>query len=438
MHHHGLGHPGDVATMGMDKGHLEMGHHGDMATMRLGHPGDTVPPPQVTRVCVPPTMLLSLCSLLLAPTRLLLALWRLVARLGVLVAAVAAAVAYGLWGVGVLLRRGPRETFRRRVRDRPPPGLADGTFGEHRYLYLKDSGLRLHYVTRGPTTAPLMLFLHGFPQNWFCWRHLLQEFGTRYRVVALDLRGYGASEKPPGKESYGLETLRGDIRQVIEVLGTPPGQGEVTEATGATTPSPKCILVGHDWGGVLAWEVATSHPAMVEKLVIMGAPHRAVMAGFTACHPSQLLRSSYMFLFQLPWLPELLLSLADFELVKTFLRGPWTGIQDPAHRLTEQEVDAYIYGLSQPGGLSPPIHYYRNLFQDTPIPREPPPPPTLVLWGTHDAFLDPRLVSCLHRCLRPSARLCLLPGASHWLPEDQPRPIAHLMRDFLGGGDQHP
>lgn len=85
-------------------------------------------------------MLLSLCSLLLAPTRLLLALCRLVARLGVTVAAVVAGVAYGLWGLGVLLRRGPCETFRWRVRDRPPPGLADGTFGEHRYLHLKVGG----------------------------------------------------------------------------------------------------------------------------------------------------------------------------------------------------------------------------------------------------------------------------------------------------------
>ncbi|NXW39443.1 EPHX3 hydrolase, partial [Phaetusa simplex] len=286
-------------------------------------------------------MLLSLCTLLLAPTRLLLALRRLVARLGVAVAVVAAGVAYGLWGLGVLLRWGPRGTF-----------------------WWQDSGLRLHYVTRGPTTAPLMLLLHGFPQNWwvFCWRHLLQEFGTRYRVVALDLRGYGASEKPPGRDSYRLEVLLEDVRQVIEILGTPSGQSEVTAATGATAASPKCILVGHDWGGVLAWELAASHPTMVEKLVIMDAPSRAVMADFATCHPSQLLRSSYIFLFQLPWLPELLLSLADFELVKTILTGPWTGIQDPTRQLTEQEVDAYLYSLSQPGGLTPTLHYYRNLF----------------------------------------------------------------------------
>ncbi|NXI47615.1 EPHX3 hydrolase, partial [Galbula dea] len=362
---------------------------------------------------------------LLAPTRLLLALRRLVAHLGVLVATVAAGVAYGLWGLGVLLRRGPRATFCCRVRTQPPPQLVDGTFGEHRYLHLKESGLRLHYVARGPTTAPLLLLLHGFPQNWFCWRHLLLEFSTNYRVVALDLRGFGASEKPPGRDSYRLEVLLEDIRQVIEALGTPERQGKVT------TRSPKCILVGHDWGGVLAWELASSHPMLVEKLVLMAAPHRAVMAGFSLCHPSQFLRSSYIFLFQLPWLPELLLSLADFELVRTFLTGPWMGIQNPAQRLTEEELDSYLYSLSQPGGLSPPIHYYRNLFRDTPIPREPPPVPTLLLWGTHDAFLDPRMVPALSHRLRPDAVVRLLPGASHWLPEDQPRPLTRLLRHFL-------
>ncbi|NXJ72897.1 EPHX3 hydrolase, partial [Rostratula benghalensis] len=298
-------------------------------------------------------------------------------------------------------------------------------------------GLRLHYVTRGPSQAPLMLFLHGFPQNWwvFCWRHLLQVFATHYRVVALDLRGYGASEKPPEKSSYRLEVLLEDIRQVIETLGTTSGRGEGREGSQATGETPKCILVGHNWGGALAWEVATRHPNLVEKLVIMDAPQRAIMADFASCHPSQLLRSSYVFLFQLPWLPELLLSLADFELVKTVLTSPWTGIQNPGHRLTEEEVEAYLYGLSQPGGLTPPIHYYRNLFWwgHSDAPPGPPPPPTLLLWGTHDAFLDPRLAPHLLRRLRPTSRLHLLPGASHWLPEEQPRPLAHVMADFLEG-----
>ncbi|NXK54850.1 EPHX3 hydrolase, partial [Chauna torquata] len=291
------------------------------------------------------------------------------------------------------------------------------------------SGLQLHYVARGPPTAPLMLLLHGFPQNWFCWRHQLLEFSTRYRVVALDLRGCGASEKPPGKENYRPEVLLEDIREVIKALGTPDGRA------GDTAGTPKCILVGHDWGGVLSWELAASHPDLVEKLVIMDAPHRAVMTGFTTWHPSQLLRSSYVFLFQLPWLPELLLSMVDFELLKTILTGPWMGIQNPARQLTEPELNAYLYGLSQPGGLTPPLNYYRNLFGDAPVPRERPPCPVLLLWGACDAFLDARLAPSLRRRMAPTARMHLVPNASHWLPEDRPEAVNRLLWDFLGGAE---
>ncbi|XP_050193446.1 epoxide hydrolase 3, partial [Myiozetetes cayanensis] len=239
-------------------------------------------------------------------------------------------------GVGVLLRRGPGPPSGGAART--TPGLADGTFGEHRYLRLKDSGLRLHYVTRGPPTAPLVLLLHGFPQNWFCWRHLMQDLARDRRVVALDLRGCGASEKPPGRDSYRLELLLGDICGVIEALGTPAG-------------SPRCVLVGHDWGGVLAWEVAAARPALVEKLVVMDAPQRGTMADFMARHPSQLLRSSYIFLFQLPLLPELLLALNDFQLVRWFLTGPCTGVRGAA--LTEPEIEAYLFNLAQPGPQPP-------------------------------------------------------------------------------------
>ncbi|PKK16655.1 hypothetical protein A306_00000477, partial [Columba livia] len=113
-------------------------------------------------------------------------------------------------------------------------------------------------------------------------------------------------------------------------------------------------------------------------------------ADFTACHPSQLLRSSYVFLFQLPWLPELLLALADFQLIRTVLTSPWSGIRDPARRLSSRELECYLFGLAQPGGLSPPVHYYRNLFRlvvpvsprvPRPIGVSPCPPASLVPLG---------------------------------------------------------
>ncbi|NXE58250.1 EPHX4 hydrolase, partial [Casuarius casuarius] len=280
----------------------------------------------------------------------------------------------------------------------------------------------------------------------FCWRHQLREFSTRFRVVALDLRGCGASDKPPGRSSYGPETLLEDIRQVVEALGTPGEKGEqqpggtrwprgprASRATfSASVGVPKCILVGHDWGGIFSWEFAATYPDMVEKLVIIAASHRAVMADFAAHHPTQLLRSSYVFLFQLPWLPELLLSLGDFELLRTVLTGRWLGIEAPRRRLTEQELDAYLYGLSQPRGLTPPLHYYRNLFGEGPVRLERPLAPVLLLWGARDAYLDPRLGPYLQRRLAPAARLHVLPGASHWLPEDQPDAVNRLLWDFVG------
>ncbi|KAM7028201.1 LOW QUALITY PROTEIN: epoxide hydrolase 3-like [Acridotheres tristis] len=359
-----------------------------------------------------------LLSILLAPTRLLLALRGLLARGGLAVAAVASGVAFGLWGVALLLRLGPRATFGWHRRDTAPPGLADGKFGEHRHLRLQGSGLQLHYVTRGPPDAPLMLLLHGFPQNWFCWRHLMQEFSPRFRVVALDLRGCGDSEKPPGRDSYRLELLLGDICDVIEALGTPAG-------------TPRCVLVGHDWGGVLAWEVASSHPQLVEKLVVMDAPQRGVMAA-----------APFLLHFPVP---------AALAARAAPVPGPVSppGVPTAAEDVPEQCPDGNPGpGLAALGagtrlvpvrplparGLSPPLHYYRNLFRDTPVPREPPPPPTLLLWGSRDAFLDPRLGPAHLRWLRPSARLRLLPGASHWLPEERPRHLAKLIGEFLGGG----
>lgn len=356
----------------------------------------------------------------MAPTRALLSVRRLVTRLAVAAAAVAAGAAYGLWGLWVLLRSGPRGALSRKVRAEPPPGLEDGTYGQHGWLRLKSSGLRLHYVARGPPGAPLLLLLHGFPQNWFCWRHQLLELGRRFRVVALDLPGYGASEKPPGKENYSPEIVLGDLREAVGVLGGQNG-------------THKCVLVGHDWGGVLAWELAAAHPEVVAKLVVMDAPHRAAMMGFSAHRPTQLLRSSYIFLFQLPWLPELLLSLADFQFLRTLLMGPRLGIQNPSRRMTDPEFEAYLYGLSQPGGLSPPIHYYRNLFGDSPVPHERPPCPVLILWGGRDAFLDPRLAPYLRQRMAPGAHLHLIPDAGHWLPEDRPEVVNRLLWDFLEG-----
>uniref|UniRef100_A0A8V0X7Z4 AB hydrolase-1 domain-containing protein n=1 Tax=Gallus gallus TaxID=9031 RepID=A0A8V0X7Z4_CHICK len=193
----------------------------------------------------------------------------------------------------------------------------------------------------------------------------------------------GRAAEAAGEGSVGVTNCwswavgSGWLRWTSPVMGRPksPQERRITalKSSWGTSERPWGCLGGRtgpisaSWwvttgGGVLAWELAAAHPEVVAKLVVMDAPHRAAMMGFSAHRPTQLLRSSYIFLFQLPWLPELLLSLADFQFLRTLLMGPRLGIQNPSRRMTDPEFEAYLYGLSQPGGLSPPIHYYRNLF----------------------------------------------------------------------------
>src|SRR6202451_2040321 len=125
--------------------------------------------------------------------------------------------------------------------------------------YATVNGVRLHYVTAGK--GPLIIFLHGFPEFWYEWKEQLPEFGKDYRAVAPDMRGYNLSEKPAGVEHYQMKELVEDVRALAEHLGYK-----------------KFILVGHDWGGGVAWGFAIAHPEYLEKLVIVNCPPPAILA----------------------------------------------------------------------------------------------------------------------------------------------------------------
>jgi pimeloyl-ACP methyl ester carboxylesterase len=150
------------------------------------------------------------------------------------------------------------------------------------------AGVRLHYVEAG--TGPLVVLLHGFPEFWFSWRHQLPALANAgFRVVAVDQRGYNLSDKPRGLDAYRTSVLAQDVARVIERLGVD-----------------RASVVGHDWGGGIAWTFAMGYPERLDRLAILNAPHPGTFVRHLGS-PRQLRKSWYLFFFQLPWLPEVLL-----------------------------------------------------------------------------------------------------------------------------------
>jgi pimeloyl-ACP methyl ester carboxylesterase len=281
----------------------------------------------------------------------------------------------------------------------------------HRHADL--AGVRLHYVEAGE--GPLVVLLHGFPEFWFSWRFQIPALAAAgFRVVAPDMRGYNLSDKPKGVESYALERLARDVERLIGTLG-----------------EERAVVVGHDWGGIVAWAVAMLHPERVERLVILNVPHpERFSRGLRT--PRQLLKSSYAFFFQIPWLPEKVLRAGDFAIVRSVFRN------DPMRPGTfgGDDIDRYVEALSRPGALTAATNYYRALARRAPTVaralRRRIEAPVLVIWGRRDLFLVPELAKP-DPTLVPDVRLERLPDASHWVQQDRPEKVNALLLDFLQG-----
>jgi pimeloyl-ACP methyl ester carboxylesterase len=275
------------------------------------------------------------------------------------------------------------------------------------------NGVRLHYVEAG--VGPPVLLLHGFPEFWYSWRHQIATLAAAgFRAVAPDLRGYNLSDKPIGVESYRVDDLVADVADLIR-----------------HTARGRAVVVGHDWGGAVAWAVAMQHPELVERLVILNAPHPAAFVRELRT-PGQLWKSWYIFFFQLPRLPEWFLRRRNFA----YLERAWR--RDPIRpgAFTEEDIRLYKEALARPGALSAALNYYRATFRGG-LPRrrefvQPVTAPTLLIWGERDRYLGPRLIEGLEPWV-PKLRIERLPDASHWVQADCPEVVNRLLIEFLGG-----
>jgi pimeloyl-ACP methyl ester carboxylesterase len=306
------------------------------------------------------------------------------------------------------------------------PGLQD--------KYVEANGIRFHYVQAG--SGPVMIFLHGFPADWYMWRDQLIEFSKDYTVIAPDTRGVSLTSKPKSPDDYKLKTLTDDVAALAEKVA---GKDK------------KIILVGHDWGGLIAWAVPLFHPELVDKLIIINAPHPAIFAREFQINPIQRAGSDYTFTFN------------NFDGVKT--DEQWAkddfanlskGILGSAMKAgiyTEADKAMWLASWRRPGSLDAGLNYYRANHLNPPFndkhPRGTVPTsidakellagakaevitaPTLVVWGLGDHALQGGNLSGIEK-YAPNSTYRLYDSADHWVSIMLAKEVNNDIRQFLG------
>jgi len=284
--------------------------------------------------------------------------------------------------------------------------------------YAEVNGVRLHVARSG--AGPLILFLHGFPEFWRGWKKPLEHFGARgWLAVAPDQRGYNLSDRPAAVEQYRPKVLIEDIRQLARHFS-----------------AERFVLVGHDWGGAVAWGFAMAHPGLLSQLVIVNSPHPYTFWRELAGNAAQQQASAYMLLLR-DAKAERVLSQDGYAKLWQFAFGSGTP------QFSEEDKAAYLAAWAQPGALTGSLNWYRASPLYPPTPADPGAArlaleaedfrvkvPTLVIWGEADKALLPGCLEGLEDCV-PDLRLVRVPGASHWIVHERPELVCSEIEHFV-------
>ena len=282
------------------------------------------------------------------------------------------------------------------------------------------TGVELDVATAGDPASPAIVLLHGFPESHRTWRHQIPELARTHFVIAPDQRGFARSSKPEGVASYTPDKPVADMLALADHFG-----------------KDRITLVGHDWGGAIAWMAAINHPDRIDRLIILNAPHPLIFQRTMFDDPDQRAASQYIRAFREPTLEAYIEQIG----VEAYFAKTFVGHTDPAQMA--EEKPHYLDQWTQPGALTAMFNWYRAssivvpaIDEDPPRPAfldAPFPPikmPTLVIWGLEDAALRPSQLVGLD-ALVPDLTLVKIADAGHFVTWEAPGPVNHAMRDFL-------
>ncbi|KAK0174103.1 hypothetical protein PV328_007216 [Microctonus aethiopoides] len=297
----------------------------------------------------------------------------------------------------------PRKFFGMKQRDKPPPCLVDNSLGRHSYVKLK--GIKFHYVEAGEKNNPLLLLLHGFPDCWLSWREQIKILSDHYRVVALDLKGFGDSDKPTNKRSYNIEVLIDEIKQFISTFGVD-----------------NCSIIGHDLGGLLGWYIVTLHRDIIDKFIAISSPHPNLY--WNGISRNTTFDNKWIHFSRLPFLPEIDALKEDLSIINdTFTHLKVNGTN---------YVEAYKYAFSRREDWTGPINYYRNLPFIRLNSTEPFDNQTLLIVGNSDPCVS------LESIIQSSEfvtrfNIKVITGARHFPHQEKPNSVNQIILNFLIG-----
>jgi len=265
--------------------------------------------------------------------------------------------------------------------------------------FADSNGVKIHYATLGK--GPLVVMIHGFPDYWYTWRHQMEALAEDHQVVAIDMRGYNKSDKPKGKKQYDMKFLIGDVLAVVK-----------------HSKKEKATIVGHDWGGAVAWGVAMAAPQICDKLIILNLPHMRGLARELANNPQQQKNSAYARRFQLPG--------AHLALTAKGLSG-W--VKDPKAR--KHYIEAF-----KRSDFEALLNYYKQNYPRPPYKENTSPVvkvkmPVLMFHGLDDKALLPGALNDTWQWLEKDLTLVTIPGADHFVQQDAAQKVSRTMNLWL-------